>query len=66
MNTISLFSLAAAKLRLLPFSAKNSGSPEGGLYEIHTLYCMIITQQSRFCLPFQKKSVLLQTKKLKI
>ena len=26
---------------------------------------MIITQQSRFCLPFRKKSVLLQTKKIK-
>ena len=62
-NTIALFSLTAAKLLLLPFSAKISGSPEGGLYEIHTLYWMIITQQPRFCLSFREKSVLLQTKR---
>ena len=49
---------------IIPFdSAKDQKPAASGLYEIHTLYCMIITQLPRFCLPFREKSVLLQTKK---
>ncbi|RGL56283.1 hypothetical protein DXC61_12700 [Segatella copri] len=47
----------------IPFdSAKDQKPAASGLYEIHTLSCMIITHHIPFCWLFQEKSVLLQTK----
>lgn len=51
---------AIAKVLILSVSTKKKETTVGGLYEIHTLFCMIIIHQATNRWVFQEKRVLLQ------
>lgn len=51
---------AIAKVLILSLSTKKKETTVGGLYEIHTLFCMIIIHQATNRWVFQEKRVLLQ------
>ena len=59
--TFHTFIYFFAKVRIPSLSAKKTERARGGLYEIHTLFCMIIIHQGANHWAFREKCVLLQT-----